>query len=253
MSESLAADPGEHLSDGWEPDHRSPTPSPSGGRVQPPGPGAAPDPERRALLVRGRRGRRTPGFWPEGRHRRLAGRAGPARPRTSSRPTGPPSPDPRDRRGSEPRRRAGPAAEHWWPEAGLEFPDLRTVVVHMIVETGRTPAISTLSESCSTAASTWSSEATEGEDMDQPAAEDALRRLERFVGAWTMRAAADTWEGEGTATFEWHPDRAHLAAARHRRPSRRPEHAGGDRLRRREGHATPSSTPTSAASAASTT
>jgi hypothetical protein len=46
--------------------------------------------------------------------------------------------------------------------------------------------------------------------MDQPVAEEALGRLERFVGAWTMRARADTWAGEGTTTFEWHPDRAHL-------------------------------------------
>ncbi len=46
--------------------------------------------------------------------------------------------------------------------------------------------------------------------MDQPVAEEALSRLERFVGEWTMRAHADTWEGEGTTTFEWHPDRAHL-------------------------------------------
>ena len=46
--------------------------------------------------------------------------------------------------------------------------------------------------------------------MDQPTAEEALRRLEPFVGEWTMRAHANTWEGRGTASFEWHPGRAHL-------------------------------------------
>jgi hypothetical protein len=46
--------------------------------------------------------------------------------------------------------------------------------------------------------------------MDQPTAEEVLRRLEVFVGEWTMRAHADTWEGTGTTVFEWHPDRAHL-------------------------------------------
>lgn len=46
--------------------------------------------------------------------------------------------------------------------------------------------------------------------MDQPTADEVLRRLEPFVGEWTMRAHAATWEGRGTARFEWHPDRAHL-------------------------------------------
>jgi hypothetical protein len=46
--------------------------------------------------------------------------------------------------------------------------------------------------------------------MDQPTAEEVLRRLTPFVGDWTMRAQGETWEGTGTATFEWHPDGAHL-------------------------------------------
>ena len=46
--------------------------------------------------------------------------------------------------------------------------------------------------------------------MDQPPAEETLRRLDAFVGEWTMRAHADTWEGTGSTIFEWHPDGAHL-------------------------------------------
>ena len=47
--------------------------------------------------------------------------------------------------------------------------------------------------------------------MDQPTAEEALRRLEPLVGDWTGEA---TWpNGEawpGRFTFEWHASRAHL-------------------------------------------
>jgi hypothetical protein len=47
--------------------------------------------------------------------------------------------------------------------------------------------------------------------MEQPTAEDALRRLEPLVGEWTLEA---TWpNGErwpGRATFEWHESGAHL-------------------------------------------
>ena len=46
--------------------------------------------------------------------------------------------------------------------------------------------------------------------MQQPTAEETLRRLEPLVGTWTMHANADTWEGQGTTTFEWHPGHAHL-------------------------------------------
>ena len=49
--------------------------------------------------------------------------------------------------------------------------------------------------------------------MDQPTAEQALRRLEPLVGEWTVEATwADgtAWPGGGTVTFEWHPSGAHL-------------------------------------------
>ena len=49
--------------------------------------------------------------------------------------------------------------------------------------------------------------------MDQPTAEQALRRLEPLVGKWTVEATwADgtAWPGGGTVTFEWHPSGAHL-------------------------------------------
>jgi len=49
--------------------------------------------------------------------------------------------------------------------------------------------------------------------VDQPTAEQALRRLEPLVGEWTVEATwADgtAWPGGGTVTFEWHPSGAHL-------------------------------------------
>ena len=49
--------------------------------------------------------------------------------------------------------------------------------------------------------------------MDQPTAEQALRRLDPLVGEWTLEARSadgETWPGGGTATFEWHPSGAHL-------------------------------------------
>jgi len=49
--------------------------------------------------------------------------------------------------------------------------------------------------------------------MEQPTAEQALRALEPLVGEWTVEAkGADgqAWPGEGRATFEWHPSKAHL-------------------------------------------
>jgi len=49
--------------------------------------------------------------------------------------------------------------------------------------------------------------------IDQPTAEDALRRLEPLVGRWTLVAVGadgERWPGEAWATFEWHPSGAHL-------------------------------------------
>ncbi len=49
--------------------------------------------------------------------------------------------------------------------------------------------------------------------MDQPTADDALRRLEPLVGEWALEAAppgGEPWPGGGTSTFEWHPSGAHL-------------------------------------------
>ena len=49
--------------------------------------------------------------------------------------------------------------------------------------------------------------------MDQPTAEEALRRLEPLVGEWTMEArwpSGEAWAGGGRTTFEWHDSRAHL-------------------------------------------
>ena len=49
--------------------------------------------------------------------------------------------------------------------------------------------------------------------MDQPTAEDALRRLEPLVGEWTFEATwpdGTSWPGGGTMSFEWHESGAHL-------------------------------------------
>jgi hypothetical protein len=49
--------------------------------------------------------------------------------------------------------------------------------------------------------------------MDQPTAEDALRRLEPLVGEWTMEATwpdGRRWPGGGRVSFEWHASGAHL-------------------------------------------
>ena len=49
--------------------------------------------------------------------------------------------------------------------------------------------------------------------MDQPTAEEALGRLERLVGEWTLEArwpGGKPWAGGGKVTFEWHDSRAHL-------------------------------------------
>ena len=47
--------------------------------------------------------------------------------------------------------------------------------------------------------------------MDQPTAEDALRRLEPLVGEWVLDAtwpSGERWSGR--ATVEWHASGAHL-------------------------------------------
>ena len=49
--------------------------------------------------------------------------------------------------------------------------------------------------------------------MDQPTAEQALRRLEPLIGEWTFEATwpdGRTWPGGGRFTFGWHPSGAHL-------------------------------------------
>ncbi|HVL06978.1 MAG TPA: hypothetical protein VM388_13395 [Acidimicrobiales bacterium] len=49
--------------------------------------------------------------------------------------------------------------------------------------------------------------------MDQPTAEEALRRLEPLVGEWVLEATwpnGEQWPGGGRATFEWHAAGAHL-------------------------------------------
>ena len=49
--------------------------------------------------------------------------------------------------------------------------------------------------------------------MDQPTAEDALRRLEPLVGEWTVEAtwpSGEQWPGGGRTTFEWHDSGRHL-------------------------------------------
>jgi hypothetical protein len=49
--------------------------------------------------------------------------------------------------------------------------------------------------------------------MDQPTAEQALRRLEPLVGEWTVEATwpnGEPWPGGGSVAFEWHASGAHL-------------------------------------------
>jgi hypothetical protein len=51
--------------------------------------------------------------------------------------------------------------------------------------------------------------------INQPTAEDALKRLEPLVGEWALEASSpdgQPWPGEGRASFEWHESRAHLVA-----------------------------------------
>jgi hypothetical protein len=49
--------------------------------------------------------------------------------------------------------------------------------------------------------------------MEQPTADQALAALEPLVGEWTLTAVGpdgEPWPGEGRASFDWHPSRAHL-------------------------------------------
>jgi hypothetical protein len=49
--------------------------------------------------------------------------------------------------------------------------------------------------------------------MDQPTAEEALKKLEPLVGEWTLGARGpdgEPWPGEAGATIEWHDSGAHL-------------------------------------------
>lgn len=49
--------------------------------------------------------------------------------------------------------------------------------------------------------------------MNQPTAERSLAALEPLVGQWTLEAKGpdgQVWPGEGRASFQWHPSRAHL-------------------------------------------
>ena len=90
--------------------------------------------------------------------------------------------------------------------------------------------------------------------MDQPTAQEALKRLEPLVGEWTLEAKppdGPPWPGEARATIEWHDSGAHLVE---RSTAEMPEAPDASQ----SWDATPptvptsSSTPTSAASAAST-
>ena len=49
--------------------------------------------------------------------------------------------------------------------------------------------------------------------MDQPTAEQALRKLEPLIGEWSMEAksaSGEPWPGGGRMVFEWHESGAHL-------------------------------------------
>ena len=49
--------------------------------------------------------------------------------------------------------------------------------------------------------------------MDQPTAEEALKKLEPLIGEWRLEAippGGEPWPGEARATFEWHDSHAHV-------------------------------------------
>jgi hypothetical protein len=59
----------------------------------------------------------------------------------------------------------------------------------------------------------FSSTRGRNEAMDQPTAEEALKRLEPLVGEWILEAKppdGPPWPGEARATVEWHDSGAHL-------------------------------------------
>jgi hypothetical protein len=49
--------------------------------------------------------------------------------------------------------------------------------------------------------------------VDQPTAEEALKKLEPLIGDWVLEAKppdGEPWPGGGRSTFEWHDSGAHL-------------------------------------------
>jgi hypothetical protein len=51
--------------------------------------------------------------------------------------------------------------------------------------------------------------------IDQPTAEDALKKLEPLLGEWILEATSpdgEPWLGAARASFEWHESGAHLVA-----------------------------------------
>jgi hypothetical protein len=49
--------------------------------------------------------------------------------------------------------------------------------------------------------------------MDQPTAEEALRKMEPLIGEWMLEAippGGEPWPGEARATIEWHDSGAHV-------------------------------------------
>ena len=51
--------------------------------------------------------------------------------------------------------------------------------------------------------------------IDQPTAQNALRKLEPLLGEWVLEATSpdgEPWPGKARASFEWHESRAHLIA-----------------------------------------
>jgi hypothetical protein len=51
--------------------------------------------------------------------------------------------------------------------------------------------------------------------IDQPTAEDALKKLEPLLGEWALEARSpdgEPWPAEARASFEWHESGAHLVA-----------------------------------------
>jgi hypothetical protein len=51
--------------------------------------------------------------------------------------------------------------------------------------------------------------------VDQPTAEQALKKLEPLLGEWALEARSpdgEPWPGEARASFEWHESGAHLVA-----------------------------------------